>query len=183
MLLLNAGTLGYAQNQKGVELSKKTMPGSARNTAVLAKKLTEKWTNEEDKFLALYTWVINNIKYDVKQLTSSRIKSQTPKKTLRRRKGVCAHYSSLLEDLCSEAGIDCKKIDGNIDRHLWVYDHSDAYHVADHSWNGVKLNGKWELVDATFDAGYITLKRRKFAQFLKRLGLPYVKDKLKFIVE
>jgi hypothetical protein len=181
LLLLNVGTLGYAQNQKIVELSKKTIPGSARNTAVLAKKLTEKWTKEEDKFLALYTWVINNIKYDVKQLTSSRIKSQTPKKTLRRRKGVCSHYSSLLEDLCSEAGIDCKKIDGNLDRHLWVYDHSDAYHVADHSWNGAKLNGEWELVDATFDAGYVILKRGRFAQFLKRLGIPYVKDKLKFV--
>jgi len=181
LLLLIAGTPSYTQNQKVVELSKRTLPGSARNTAVLAKKLTEKWTSEEDKFLALYTWVINNIKYDVKQLSLSRIKSQTSKKTLRRRKGVCSHYSSLLEDLCSEAGIDCKKIDGNIDRHLWVYDHSDAYHVADHSWNGVKLNGEWKLVDATFDAGYVTLKRGKFAKFLKRLGIPYVKCKLKFV--
>ena len=180
-IFMLVGLTGYGQNELVIERSKKVPPGFARTTEMLSKKLTENWDSDEDKFLALYTWVIHNIKYDVKQLENYSIKHQSSQKTLKRRKGVCQHYSSLLEELCAEADIVCKRIDGNIDKDLWVYQHSDAYHVADHSWNGVQLDGKWQLVDATFDAGFVGVQHGKFAQFLRRLGIPYVNPKLKFV--
>jgi len=173
-----------AQQDAVISASQRVPFSKSRNAAKLAKELTGHLTKEEDKALAVYTWVIHNIKYDIKQMTLSKVKEQSIQKTLRRRKGVCMHYAQLLNELYQEAGLKCEKIDGNVDRQLWTYVHSSAYHVSDHSWNGIRINGVWQLVDATFDAGYVTTRERKLSALLKRvLGVPYVRYKLSFIQE
>ena len=173
-----------AQENAVINASQSVPFSKSRNVTKLAKELTGHLRNEEDKALAVYTWVIHNIKYDVDQMTLSKVKEQSIQKTLRSRKGVCMHYAQLLNELYLEAGIKCEKIDGNVDRDLWAHVHSSAYHVSDHSWNGIQINGVWQLVDATFDAGYVSTRERKLAALLKRvLGIPYVRYKLAFIQE
>lgn len=175
---------GIAQQDAIISTSQKVPFNKTRSVVKLANELTGHLTNEEDKLLAIYTWIITNIEYDVDQMTLSQVKEQSIQKTLRRRKGVCMHYSQLMVELCEEAGLECEKIDGNVDKDLWVHVHSNAYHVSDHSWNGVRINGVWQLVDATFDAGYVTTKERKLAALLKRIfRIPYVRSKLKFVPE
>jgi len=181
-ILLCVLSTSFGQKKGVVDVSKRVGIGGARNVEVLARKLTKRWDSESDKYLAIYTWVIHRIKYDVKNMEFGDIKNQSSKKTLRKRKGVCMHYAQLLEDLYDAADLTCEKIDGNVDRDLWVYEHPNSYHISDHSWNGLKIDGEWQLVDATFDAGYIETKQRRGRQLLKRLfGVPYVRDKLKFV--
>ncbi|MFT7613751.1 MAG: hypothetical protein ACI9J3_002729 [Parvicellaceae bacterium] len=181
-ILCCALSVSYGQKKTVVDVSKKVGLGGARNVEVLSRKLAGRWDSESDKYLAIYTWVIHRIKYDVKNMDFGDIKSQSSKKTLRKRKGVCMHYAQLLEDLCLAADLTCEKIDGNVDRDLWVYEYPNSYHIADHSWNGLKIDDEWQLVDATFDAGYVEQKRRRGRALLKTLfNIPYVRNKLKFV--
>ena len=172
----------FGQRVDLIESSKSVGLGKARSVDVLARTLTKDLATESDKCLAIYTWIIHNIRYDTKQFGFGKVKLQSSKKTLRKRKGVCSHYALLLKDLCTAADLICEEVDGNIDRELWVYRRPLAYHNSDHTWNAIKLDGQWELLDVTFDAGYVINKAPRFARFLKRLfNVPFVKSRFVFI--
>ncbi len=149
----------------------------------LTKYLTE-GLSEEQKVLAIYTWITHNIKYDVKQFSDWNYQEQSVRKTLRRRKGVCSHYASLFHKMCELAEVESAVVVGYSAAELWEDYDPGSYHAADHAWNAVKIDGSWYLLDATFDAGYVEKKKRRPRKLLKQVfGIPYIMNKYRFVFQ
>ena len=142
---------------------------SLKNLPVLVHNLTQGLAKDEEKFRALYTWVSTNIENDYygylkttkkrKKLANDSVallawnSSFTPKvieKLIREKKTACTGYAFLIREMAHLAGITCEIINGygrtpNLDLN------TDS--APNHSWNAVKLNGKWYLCDPTWSAG------------------------------
>ncbi|PLX12768.1 MAG: hypothetical protein C0598_05480, partial [Marinilabiliales bacterium] len=147
----------------------------------LAKQIDQDFSNEEDKTRAVYSWIANNVEYDFKlaKTKNKRIRisyeSEEERKqkeydimyedansTLKRRKAVCEGYSSLFKILCDLNDIECVKVQG-------FSKLSPRYigkipKVPDHTWNAVKINGEWKLVDVTWGAGHKDDQSGKFVK-------------------
>lgn len=149
------------------------------NMGALAYQLTAKLPTDVEKFRAIYYWVCHNIDGDSKQHNmvdrkrkkllkdslaylnwNNQYKKVAFKKLLKHKKTMCTGYAYLIKELCFLADIECEIIDGY---GRTVNSNIEELEIANHSWNAVKLNGKWYLCDATWSSGYM-------------LGYMFVKD-------
>ena len=145
------------------------------NYKELARKLTDRFANDEDKVRAIYVWITDNVKYDWNKfqinlkgggryhikgrtkaeilLKKEKIKEKKINTVFRTGKGVCEDYSMLFKAMCDEIGIKSIIINGKIK--------VDPHNIgkfpsrSSHAWNAVKINNKWQLVDATWGSGYV----------------------------
>lgn len=107
----------------------------------------------EEKARAIYRWVTENIDYDVRAFYGNRmaIPLQTPENVLRRRRAICDGYSGLVWALGQRMGLEMSVVEG------WAKgggrDPRDAPRRGRHSWNAVRIDGEWRLIDATWGAG------------------------------
>ena len=85
---------------------------------------------------------------------------------LKAKKAVCSGYSNLLKEMCSLADIEAIVIDGYSKGYGYTGELSSSL---DHAWNAVKINNKWYLVDATWDAGFLDGKT-----FVKRYSTEWL---------
>lgn len=141
------------------------------NLPVLAHKLTHKLDSDVEKFRAIYIWVCENICVDSNQgnkvlnkrrkLKSDSIAykswndnylDNTFKRLKKQKKAVCTGFAYLIKELCFLVNIDCEIINGFA---RTATTNSESLELANHSWNAVKLNNKWYLVDAIWASGYI----------------------------
>lgn len=110
--------------------------------------ITKKASSKYEKARAIFIWIANNISYDVDY------KIYDGDATFRLRKGVCAGYSALYQELCRRAGLEVTTISG-ISKDI-TYKKGDDLESKKHAWNAVKDdNGRWFFVDATWGAGYV----------------------------
>jgi hypothetical protein len=154
----------------------------ARSPIKLAQYLTENDSSEYQQALNIYTWIVNNIKYDVKALKKVKSKNYSPKETLKRKKGICYQYSALFNTLCQNAGISSREIIGY--SRGSSYHEDDRFYESDHSWNAVKIDSAWYLLDLTWGSGGLGQKRMRFRELLFRsFKKPYINDRYHFIQE
>lgn len=142
---------------------------SLKNLVLLTANLTRPFDSDVEKFRAIYKWVCNNIDSDYElsarnqenrrrfindpeQLRNwnNTARKQSIDNLLRHYRTVCTGYAYLLREMCSLAGIECVAVDGY---GRTIYSNLDTPGIANHSWNAVRLNGKWYLCDATWAAG------------------------------
>ncbi|HEV7331423.1 MAG TPA: transglutaminase domain-containing protein [Flavisolibacter sp.] len=137
----------------------------------LAIKLTAGYTTELEKVRAIFTWICQNIAYNsniYKPLyrrppfiqgpvdTVSEWKSadeMVAQKVLSRRLAVCDGYSRLFKVLCTYAGIQAEVVNGYVRSN---YERSAERFRTNHTWNAVRIDSTWHLVDVTWAAGYMT---------------------------
>jgi transglutaminase/protease-like cytokinesis protein 3 len=101
-----------------------------------------------------HDWVALHIKYDYKAYISNNIPAQDIASVLRKKEAVCAGYAELFKSLCDAMGIECIIISGyakSNDSFFSIF----GFKESNHSWNKVKVEGNWFLLDCTWDAGYI----------------------------
>lgn len=98
---------------------------------------------------------------------------------MRKRKCTCVGYGDLLDELCSYAGLKSVSVPGYV-KSQYV-DLGDKCYLESHVWNAVYLNEKWELIDPTWDAGYISnIKTSAFRKLMSKISFNLVKpSKLK----
>ena len=79
---------------------------------------------------------------------------------LKDRKSTCDGYTNLFDDLAREMGLESSRIVG----YAKGFDYTPGKPLAkpNHSWNAVKLEGKWNLIDATWGAGSVEGNRGLF---------------------
>ena len=151
-----------AQSFKGEELD---------NLPVLAHNLTQGLNTDVERFRAIYTWVCQNIKSDFMLMRNNNNKHykyqadseefqkwhEEHKKyvitrLLKEKQTLCSGYTFLVKELATLAGIDCEIVDG-----FGKVGKTSLKNMKlpNHSWNSVKLNGKWYLCDPTWSSGYI----------------------------
>lgn len=149
-----------------------------KSLPMLSHLLTSKLETDVEKFRAIFIWVSKNIKGDHNAVTKNTRKRRKFKndsiklnswnasfnkilfkKLLKNKKTVCTGYAYLIKELSALANIDCKMIDG-YGRNSEV--NIGKLSIPNHSWNAVKLNKKWYLVDATWASGYTDLNINTF---------------------
>lgn len=114
-----------------------------------AAQLTAGMTKVEDKVKAIYQYVVANYTYDydkIPSLTSDYLPDVEA--TFEAGKGICYDYSSLMAAMLRSVGVPTKLVKGYTPNA-----------VGYHAWNEIYLNGKWIVVDATYDSQVKALGR------------------------
>lgn len=153
---------------------------SLQNLPLLVHQLTHNLNTQVEQFRAIHTWVCLNIESDhyfsVATLKKRRklihdqegfskwnrkVQSKVFKRLLRNKKTICSGYAYILKALVNLAGIECETIDGygrNTENNVGSVD------FPNHSWNVVKLNGKWYFADTTQASGYYNIDEYTFVK-------------------
>ncbi len=151
----------------------RSFKNSYKDAADLALQLTKPFETEAEKARVIFTWVAENIRYDYAKFKNpppkpvyrgrTRQEIEEEKKewleedlqyTLRKKKGVCADYSQLVQRMCETAGLESVIVSGESRR---LRGRSGS-----HAWNAIKIDGQWRLVDATWGSGYIDDESDRF---------------------
>jgi hypothetical protein len=116
----------------------------------------------------LHDWICDNIAYDAEMYFSDRqITDQDYVSVLKKKKAVCSGYTNLMNQMCELAGIESIGITGYSKGFGYTRKiKKDSY---DHAWNGVKIGGRWYLVDVTWDAGPM-----EYRTFIKRYSTDWL---------
>lgn len=149
----------------------------------LAARINKDYKTDIDRARAIYTWIGTNIHYDMKALYSQQnggiaFSYSTPedrmqkerafrlnlvKKTMRSKKAICEGYASLFTYLCAMTDLPAVIIPGTSKT-----SHTEIGKLpteGDHTWNAVKINGAWQLIDVTWAAGVVKGNEKKFTPF------------------
>lgn len=132
---------------------------SAAKTVQKAEELTADSTTDTEKVLAVYSYIVKNIKYDYKK--AAKVQSfyiSSADSTLDKKTGICYDYSVLFASMLRSLGIPAKVIMGT-SKDITGY----------HAWNQVyiKETGKWITIDTTADAGQ-TIKKSTVSSIAKK---------------
>jgi transglutaminase/protease-like cytokinesis protein 3 len=120
---------------------------------ILAGYLVRPARNDHEKIRAIFRWITANITYDTRAAFIGS-PGEGSDSILKSRKAVCDGYSTLFEMLAGAAGLRVVKIGGYAKGYDYrIGDHFDG--PPNHAWNAVFLDGKWQLLDATWGSGYV----------------------------
>ncbi len=120
----------------------------SRSSQAIARFVQQKYATKEDQLQVLYTWVINNIRYETDSSYYFNWSVDADAKiaaTLRRRSGVCENFAALFVDLANKIGVPSYVVHG------YAEGGGRSNNVA-HSWCAVQLGDDWHLCDPTWDA-------------------------------
>jgi len=105
---------------------------------------------------ALHDWVADRIRYDADAYYSRRLPPQDAATVFRTRTAVCAGYAKLLQALGRAAGVEITYVTGD------ARTRTAGLSGEGHAWNAARVDGRWYLIDATWDSG--SLDGRAFAK-------------------
>lgn len=111
----------------------------------LAAAITQKAKNQTGKVLLINDWIVKNIKYDYQSIEDLSY-LDTPSDalySLNSKTGVCGAFAALFAALVRSQDIPVKIVKGE------AYTNSGWL---SHAWNEVYLDGKWKIVDPTWNA-------------------------------
>jgi transglutaminase/protease-like cytokinesis protein 3 len=137
----------------------------------LAKKLTASYQTELEKTRAIFSWIAQHISYNTgvynvgrgyrsakyiydpaDTISSKSAVEQTAERVLRRRIAVCDGYAKLFKTLCDYAGVQSEVVLG----YGKCYLEKDEKFRTNHTWNAVRIDSNWYLLDVTWASGYMT---------------------------
>jgi hypothetical protein len=137
----------------------------------LAKKLCAPYTTELEKTRAIFSWIAQHIAYNIgiynagkgyrqvkyvfdpaDTISSKPATEQTAERVLRRRVAVCDGYAKLFKTLCDYAGVESEVILG----YGKCYLEKDEKFRTNHTWNAVRIDSVWHLLDVTWASGFVT---------------------------
>ncbi len=122
-----------------------------QNTTDIASFINSNFKTETEKIRAIFYWTATNIRYDIASISSVPTQ-ETPQdritKTLQTRKGVCADYSLIFNEIANLASIKSFVVQGYTKQNGKINNLS-------HAWCAAKIDSKWYLFDPTWGAGYV----------------------------
>ena len=125
----------------------------ANNIRPIVRGLTAPYRTEADKAAAIYVWIKQNIKFDFTRYAyymedSSNVDAYTPNETLEHKLGMSADIAALTDTMLKVAGIKTQIVRGCA-RQVYATSAEEG-EIRRHSWNAVKVNGQWKLMDCTW---------------------------------
>lgn len=138
----------------------------------LANRIERDFTSDTNKARAAFFWLAKNIRYNLREYYnpkqryySFRYSTETEKEqklqeakdkiiraTFKNKTGVCEEYAQSFKKICDLLGIESAVIKGYVRNS--TNEIGKIPQRTNHAWNGVKLNGKWLILDATWAAGF-----------------------------
>lgn len=157
----------------------------SKSALSLAEKLTAPYKTQIEKVRAIFSWITQNIRYDIKGANSpdgpytdlartiiAQIDSaihddyndRIVQKVLNERQAVCDGYARLFKTLCDNSNIEAVIINGNV---RWYSDPVGMITYKRHAWNAVSIDNKWYLLDPTWASGTVegTVFRKQYDNF------------------
>ncbi|RFN58896.1 transglutaminase domain-containing protein [Marixanthomonas ophiurae] len=159
-LLISCFSVGNSYSQIGDVINtrtayKRTAPvpkATHIDTKNLAKQITKNSRTDFEKAQAIFLWIASTIEYDNELRTDATLQKSiytseknVLKNVLERRKALCGGYAFLYKEVCRQVGIESQVIHGYSKKYYRVSRRKQV----DHTWNAVKINGKWRLLDLT----------------------------------
>jgi transglutaminase/protease-like cytokinesis protein 3 len=135
----------------------------------LARIVSANFSTELERTRAIYSWITSHIAYNTtgykprKAFTAYPADpldtaavwpsgdEMTARKAMLRREAVCDGYSRLFKVVCQYAGIEAEIING----YGRTNTTNDSRFRTNHTWNAVRIDSGWYLLDVTWAAGYI----------------------------
>jgi transglutaminase-like putative cysteine protease len=119
-----------------------------------------------ERIKALHDYVVDRIAYDYPALSLPHIPQEDAdaETVFQRHIGVCSGYAHLLAALGKVTGDEIVYVVGDARQ-----DEKEDQGGAGHAWNAARVNGKWYLLDPTWDAGY-----GHDGKFVKRYSTTYL---------
>jgi transglutaminase/protease-like cytokinesis protein 3 len=127
----------------------------------LATYLTAPAKNDRESARAIYRWITHNIAYDDKSYFSGNFKLMNKEDAFKTRRAVCDGYAGLFKRLGQAVGLEVADISGYSKGYSYTVEQTDTIN---HAWNAVKIEGQWQLLDATWGAGYLDDKKKRFVR-------------------
>lgn len=138
--------------ERTLVVSKKAITTYQAKLHKLALEITKHHTSEAEKATAIFYWIASTIEYDTSLRLDRKLQKQIYiseekiiQAVLKRRKALCGGYAFLFQALCKEVGIKAEVIHGYSKKYI----PTSKKRKIDHTWNAVKLNGSWKLLDIT----------------------------------
>jgi len=121
----------------------------------LAKDITKGQTTDYAKVKAVHDWVAKNVYYDYDGVRNNTRGRNDTMETLDRRIAVCQGYAELTASLLRSIDIPARLANGYA---LGVSAGGSTWETADlsrsnHAWNEAYVDGRWIVMDATWDSG------------------------------
>lgn len=152
----NFDSLKHTINYRVVEQHLAKTPASAEKSVPELAGYLCKFDNPADNVYAIYEWIQTNIFYDTTYVDAYnqdyqaseyanemvRVK-QSASVVLENKQAVCEGITDLFTALCTEAGIHAQSISGQTAGVIYL--------LGEHAWNTVEIDGKYYLLDATWD--------------------------------
>ncbi len=149
------------------------------NATTLAYQLTARTASEKEKVVAIFDWITANIAYHTRpwnqwRRTGSKNEIEDPSDTatvlkpldervadlvIRRGEAYCDGYARLFKTLCDLSGIQAEVITGYSRTPM---DKSGNKFSSNHTWNAVRIDSTWHLLDATWASGFLTFSGNEF---------------------
>ncbi|MBD3581482.1 transglutaminase domain-containing protein [Flavobacterium selenitireducens] len=180
MIIALTTTSMSAQDFASVDSKVSAYPNNFASPEKLADRINSDFTSDIEKARAVYTWIAKNVRYDLVELRSNQggkvaFSYRTPEekerklqqynlelasRTLKSKKGVCRGYTALYDRVAKLVGLEAIAIPGTSKSH--------PTHIgklptsADHIWNAVRIDGKWQMIDVTWGSGSVSTATGKF---------------------
>jgi hypothetical protein len=155
-LAVSATSFGYVSDVRREVISKQINKINSTDYSVntVSDAITAGLKNDEEKVVAVYLWLVRNIKYDYPlakcdACNEARENYDTYKIVYRKQKGVCSGISNLFKFLVNKQGIRSYVVGGTA---------SSTTMTGSHAWNMVNINNSWSYVDITLGLGNISNK-------------------------
>jgi len=125
--------------------------------ARVANEITRGLTSDYEKAVAIHDWICKNMWYDSDVVSdSSKRTAPDALTTLNNRRGVCEGYANLYAALLRAVHIPAKIVLGfGLDSSMqngWTEQRLSGTEM-NHSWNEVYIDGRWVIMDATWNCG------------------------------
>ena len=151
---------------------------SLKNLPQLSYQLTSNLHTDIERFRAIYRWVCNNIANDYNLYLKNKRKRERFKddstkfktwnndfrkilfkRLLKDQRTICTGYAYVIKELAKLAKLECEIVQGY--GRVSTTD-IENLNLPNHSWNAIKLNGKWYLCDPTWASGIPNPETNRF---------------------
>ena len=151
------------QDLSKIDLLAKKLNYSGASIEELAKLLAQNATTETEKARIIYAWITQHIAYDLIAYNDAVYNNQYPnveaETVLRDRQTICSGYSNLYFALAEAMNLESAIVIGHA---KGATPNLKRFQDVNHSWNAVRIDGEWYLLDATWGAGSITNSQFSF---------------------
>lgn len=162
-----------------VNYALKAPPRKSSSMEKVAQYISNYTKDKLEKYMIIFLWVTFNIEYDTESYFSEKISSDScnSNSVFKNGKSVCAGYSSIFSDFCLRMGLNCIEISGYAKGYKYIK--NQTFKKSNHAWNAIELDGKCFLIDSTWGAGAIDVKK----QFVREFNPYYFMCPPQFFIE
>lgn len=108
-----------------------------------------------DKLIAIHDWICEYIYYDEDAVASGQYPSYNPVDVINNRRGVCKGFAYLFASMARSVDIPCNIVSGyalGVDG-VTTWQEAGEIKVQNHAWNEAYADGRWIIIDSTWDCG------------------------------